>query len=412
MAVAPDRRVRGLTPQKDVQVQDVSGRSTPVVEAAQLPWRPLGELFVGHGLISDAELEEALAEQAATGGRLGEILVKRNLISSPELTEALMEQLGREVAKEEGFGSGLWSEIQRRNARQGDEPLLALVVDEERPMFGGALAQEIETSAGTNGQTEPVEPMSDSMDVDAVLDPQERRRLAPPDVESLREQLAERDRRISDLGREIAELRAAKEKKANRRDTGRLEQDLDVAQREIHVRGARLSELEETLARRDERIGELERMLSDAASREPLRKLESERDAEERDARAESRRRAELAAAAANVWKTVNSRRDKLETRLAEELAGHAETRDALAEALDELGRLQNGHRPATEPEPEAEYIAFAPGPRGYRLVERTGPFPAVGACFEVDGNLYVVTRTGRSPLPSDARRCAYLNHS
>ena len=87
------------------------------VEAAQLPWRPLGELFVGRGLISEAELETALAEQAATGRRLGEILVERGLVSGPDLTSALMDQLGVEISKEEGFGSGLWAEIKRRHKR-------------------------------------------------------------------------------------------------------------------------------------------------------------------------------------------------------------------------------------------------------------------------------------------------------
>src|SRR5438128_7603540 len=87
------------------------------VEAAQVPWRPLGELFVKRGLISEAELETALAEQAATGKRLGEILVDRGLVSGPDLTSALMDQLGVEISKEEGFGSGLWAEIKRRHKR-------------------------------------------------------------------------------------------------------------------------------------------------------------------------------------------------------------------------------------------------------------------------------------------------------
>ena len=34
---------------------------TANVEAAQSPWRPLGELFVRRGLITQAELETALA---------------------------------------------------------------------------------------------------------------------------------------------------------------------------------------------------------------------------------------------------------------------------------------------------------------------------------------------------------------
>lgn len=87
------------------------------VEAAQLPWRPLGELFVSRGLISELELETALAEQAATNKRLGEILVDRGLVSGPDLTSVLMEQLGVEISKEEGFGSGLWAEIKRRHRR-------------------------------------------------------------------------------------------------------------------------------------------------------------------------------------------------------------------------------------------------------------------------------------------------------
>jgi hypothetical protein len=87
------------------------------VEAAQVPWRPLGALFVARGLITESELETALAEQAATGKRLGEILVDRGLVSGPDLTAALMDQLGTEISKEEGYGSGLWAEIKRRHKR-------------------------------------------------------------------------------------------------------------------------------------------------------------------------------------------------------------------------------------------------------------------------------------------------------
>ena len=65
---------------------------------ARILWRPLGELFVSRGLISEAELETAPAEQAATGKRLGEILVERGLVSSPDLTSPLMDQLGVEIS--------------------------------------------------------------------------------------------------------------------------------------------------------------------------------------------------------------------------------------------------------------------------------------------------------------------------
>jgi len=96
-------------------------------------------LFVRRGLITQAELETALAEQNATGRRLGEILVDRGLVSGPELTSGLMDQLGVEISKEEGFGSGLWAEIKRRHKRvrpdgaedhepgAGGQPEIALV---------------------------------------------------------------------------------------------------------------------------------------------------------------------------------------------------------------------------------------------------------------------------------------------
>jgi len=87
------------------------------VEAAQNAWRRIGELFVEKALVTGPELEQALAVQAASGRSLGDVLVSEGLVSSPEMTEVILEQLGRKVAKQEGFESGLWSEIRRRTLR-------------------------------------------------------------------------------------------------------------------------------------------------------------------------------------------------------------------------------------------------------------------------------------------------------
>ncbi len=87
------------------------------MEAAHITWRPLGELFVERGLITQEELEEALVEQRETRKRLGTILVSRGLVSGPELTSVLVDQLGMELTKESGFGSGLWDEIRKRHER-------------------------------------------------------------------------------------------------------------------------------------------------------------------------------------------------------------------------------------------------------------------------------------------------------
>lgn len=61
---------------------------------AHFPWRPLGELLVEGGLLTAAELDQALAEQRRTGRLLGQVLVERGYVSGPSLARALAEQHG------------------------------------------------------------------------------------------------------------------------------------------------------------------------------------------------------------------------------------------------------------------------------------------------------------------------------
>jgi hypothetical protein len=93
------------------------------VEAAEQSWRPLGELLVSKGLVTQDELNHALVEQEETGRLLGAILVDRRYVSGPALAIALAEQFGVELKTERGFGTGLWAEIDRRHrAERGIEP--------------------------------------------------------------------------------------------------------------------------------------------------------------------------------------------------------------------------------------------------------------------------------------------------
>jgi hypothetical protein len=85
------------------------------MERAESIWRPLGELLLAKGLMTEDELELALAEQADTGRLLGAILVERGYVSGPALAVALAEQYGVELDTERGFGTGLWAEIDRRH---------------------------------------------------------------------------------------------------------------------------------------------------------------------------------------------------------------------------------------------------------------------------------------------------------
>jgi hypothetical protein len=88
------------------------------VEAAHPIWRPLGQLLVDKGLLSQEELEEVLNEQSSSGRRLGEIIVERRLVSGPALTSALAEQWGIVLTTESGFGTGLRAEIEARHRAQ------------------------------------------------------------------------------------------------------------------------------------------------------------------------------------------------------------------------------------------------------------------------------------------------------
>ena len=96
-------------------------RLAQFVEAARVPQQLLGELFVEKGLITPEELAEALADQKESGKRIGQVLVQKGFVSRPELTTVLAEQLGVVLAKQEGFGAGLWSEIKRRHPRGRDD---------------------------------------------------------------------------------------------------------------------------------------------------------------------------------------------------------------------------------------------------------------------------------------------------
>jgi len=92
------------------------------VERAESIWRPLGELLLEKGLVTEEELELALTEQIETERLLGAILVERGYVSGPALAVALAEQYGVELATERGFGTGLWAEIDRRHRAGRPQP--------------------------------------------------------------------------------------------------------------------------------------------------------------------------------------------------------------------------------------------------------------------------------------------------
>jgi hypothetical protein len=182
----------------------------------------------------------------------------------------------------------------------------------------------------------------------------------------------------------------------------RLEELLAQRRRELDEHAVRLHESIAELERREELLRDsrasVERMLrlgtSDLEAREAelsgfLREL-TEREArisqEEADV---ARRRQDLGA--------VELKRAALERR-ERELGAREEQ---IAELQSELDA-----RPAATP--ELVELVFVPGDR-YRLVEIDAAALTPGFVFEVDDVEFVVSRIARSPLPGDARRCAYL---
>ena len=55
------------------------------------------------------------------------------------------------------------------------------------------------------------------------------------------------------------------------------------------------------------------------------------------------------------------------------------------------------------------DYLLFIWKPTGYELREASGAPPPVGAEIESDGSKLLVTKVAPSPLPNDARPCAYV---
>ena len=96
IAVVPD-----IVEPEPVDLTSVATAPEPAPDQhGPVTWRPLGELFVERGLITQNDLEEALVEQHETGKRLGTILVSRELVSGTELVSVLVDQLGTQLTEE------------------------------------------------------------------------------------------------------------------------------------------------------------------------------------------------------------------------------------------------------------------------------------------------------------------------
>ena len=176
---------------------------------------------------------------------------------------------------------------------------------------------------------------------------------------------------------------------------------------------------------REELRGELERVASSVGWR--LERIEeslaSDDSAELKATVAELERRLEGQVAMGDEQVRVTERALRkglasLGERLAGSESAYVDAGNTLRRSIERLGAavVEADARMADQiPVSEAEgCVAFAPTAAGYRLVELPGKPPEIGSTVELEGcdGPLLVTRYGRSPLPLDSRRCAYLDRA
>jgi DNA repair exonuclease SbcCD ATPase subunit len=175
---------------------------------------------------------------------------------------------------------------------------------------------------------------------------------------------------------------------------------------ELHRELAQLrtdgTELAQLLSERDALVHQQKQALS---------KLESERGRLGEQARAASE-----ALGAAETRRAAHDQRvASLEQELNTLRAGIAERERRLAEVEAQSSQLQTklAERTVTEAgtaqEPIVGHVRLTAGAQGYNVSVSDDRCPSPGERVEIEGERFVVLRTGPAPFPRDDRRCAFL---
>ena len=209
--------------------------------------------------------------------------------------------------------------------------------------------------------------------------------LIAADVEELTEQLDRVRAGASPLVQWLSERDAVLAEKEL--ELARLHDEQQLALRRADDATAALHETRDLLQDHDGRATAASRELDD------LRNAVAERDRELEDA---ERARARLDETLANR-----------EAQLVQERAAVAVLRSRVIIADDPLATDEVAGEEARGA--IAGHVEYAPFPEGYRLIASDEPSPRPGDVVDVEGHSFLVTRVGRSPLPADARPCAFL---
>jgi chromosome segregation ATPase len=304
-----------------------------------IPRRPLGQMFVEQGLVTDQELEEMLAEQVTTGERLGEILLRLGVVSGPALTQALMEQLGVELKKAlaAALEAGRLDLAQREQTQARLEAELAKRDERIAALEEKSAAGDVQTKLEAALQKARARLARREEQLAAELERRENVERAAGRVKAqLRAELVEKEKRIVALKAEgeqlvrratalqsaLEKVRAAAEVQAQFQE-GLTEKNqridlLDARARELVQRGG---SLESALATAKEARTELEKTLEEACAAGVVR--------EQLDT--------ELTARVARISK-LEKQAAELDRRTAESERALAAEREARAKLKRELG--------------------------------------------------------------------------
>jgi hypothetical protein len=345
------------------------------MEAAQTSRRPLGDVLVDRGVISQVELDSALAEQTATDERLADILLRRGLVTGRDITMALMEQLGSPTP------------VLAPEPDPAPEADPGEVVELPSPAAEQGLYLEPEpvpepTPAHVSLQDPPAEPSISAHAL--VARAASRRRAAEAELSAAREAHAE-------ILRGLEQVRA--ELEARDLATDGLTRELDNTQ-------GLLRRHEEELAYEVERWEAAGREAEDCDAE--LAELHGRLDEKEQELSA--------ASVSAAAWAARASELDAETQALAGRVESAQQTFDTLAADLFAAdGAAARTSEPARLHVSQTAALYFVPKAEGYDLIERDGALPAVGETLEFGEQRYAVTKIGRSPLPFDRRSCVFL---
>jgi DNA repair exonuclease SbcCD ATPase subunit len=343
------------------------------VEAAHIAWRPLGRLLVEQGLLTNDELERALAQQQTTGKRLGETIVELGFVSGPDLASALATQYGLELTVETGFGTGLRAQIQRRHENDRGMPgRPALSIVENPPS-----KPEPGPHADTGAQAEAAE---------ALLLTQLEEQWA---------KLAAAEEALAESEREVAAVKHERDRR--RRQAARLIGRVRDRERQLDQPHEELAHLGRVT---DEQLKEVERLTGEAKGRNAeIERLTSEA----RDRNAEIERLGDDIRGCDAEIERLRQENERLRAQ-----AGRFATRlRSDQEPSDQRGETQ-------APVPSS-HLVFVQLDDGYELVECDGPPPSLATVLELPQLCeedFVVTRLGRSPLPADTRSCVFVERA